>query len=228
MGLIDLFIKPEPEEKKNNNEGKKGQSASKPQSQQTAPKTETPEPTPLPYTIDSTTEVSIDVQQRLWKTLQDRNIPGPDMMELVTYSTSMESSGLPVEKRYELAFNVLKSQYPNFNKKTLLNSVDVYISYVKEELESGKRQFQEKRRREVELKNTEIQTMNANCNKLMAQIEELKKKQAELSEQIKKSQEAVSNADKNIAHNQQVFENTINALIAKLQADKEVMSNLNI
>lgn len=246
MGLIDLFIKPEPENKKGSQQGGKKSTAAPSNNRKESPKSavvntpnqapkasekkeEKAEPVaPVTYTSDLSSEVSIDVQKKLWATLQDRNIPGPDMMEVVTYSASMESLGLPLEKRYEAAFNVLKSQYPNFSKKALLNSVDVYIGYVKEELESGKRQFAEKRRYDVDNKMQEVTNLTNNRTLLQAQIEELKKRCDELSARIEETKTVAEKSDKEIAHNERIFENTINALVDKLQKDKEVMSNLNI
>lgn len=247
MGFIDLFIKPEPQEQKkggqtkpssaptNNAASSHQQSAPRStdtNAQQTANTTTAPSSEnvslPVDYAIESSSEISMDVQKKLWQTLQDRNIPGPDIMEMITYSASLESLGLPTEKRYEAAFNVLKSQYPTFNKKTVLNSADVYISYVKEELESGKRQFAEKRRHDVDAKRQEVSNLINNRTLLMAQIEDLKKRCDMLTQRIEETQGAADKSDKEIAHNEQVFENTVNAMIKRIEEDKEVMSKLNI
>ncbi|MCQ2210558.1 MAG: hypothetical protein MJZ34_09725 [Paludibacteraceae bacterium] len=226
MSLKDLFIKPEvnnkntqsstkEEEKtqKNITEGKEGK---EPTSEQVI------------YSSKIGTEVSLDIQKKIWQTLVDRNIPGPDMMELITCSTSLESMGLSVDQRYVAAFKMLKSQYPNFDKTTLVNSVDTYISFVNEELASGKRQFKEKYKRDVEDKRAEIQSLNGNNSSILSQIEELKKKSESISEKIKQLEAEVEVSEKEITHNEQVFINTINAVIEKLTTDKNVMSNLNI
>ncbi len=247
MGFIDLFIKPEPQDQKKGGQSKPTSAPTNnapANNQQAAPRSTAAntQPTasttaapssenvaiPVDYAVESSSEISMDVQKKLWQTLQDRNIPGPDIMEMITYSASLESLGLPTEKRYEAAFNVLKSQYPNFNKKTVLNSADVYISYVKEELESGKRQFAEKRRHDVDAKRQEVNNLTNNRTLLMAQIEDLKKRCEVLSQRIEETQGAADKADKEIAHNEQVFENTVNAMIKRIEEDKEVMSKLNI
>lgn len=237
MGFIDLFIKPD----SNNNE-EKASSQKKQAPQATAP--QKPQPTPLKatepaatsteapvsvtYTSDSTSEISMDVQKKLWKTLQDRNIPGPDLMEVLASAGPIESLGLPIEKQYELAFNIVKSNSPKFDKRTLLNSIDVYIGYVNEELESGKRQFSEKRRHEVDNKRQEVTNMTNNRTLLMAQIEDLKKRCEELTQKIDAQSVEVERADKELTHNEQIFENTVKALVEKLEKDKQIMSNLNI
>lgn len=237
MGFIDLFIKPESgNPRATKAEGRQTTNtptaaptrASKPTVKEHEATEPTMASTPITYSSDTTSEISIDVQKKLWKTLQDRNIPGPDLMEVLASAAPIESLGLPIEKKYELAFNIVKSNNPNFNKKTLLNSIDVYISYVNEELASGKRQFKEKRRIEVDNKNQEVTNLTNNRTLLLAQIEELKKRCDDLSEKIITLSETVGKSDKEISHNEQIFENTVKALIEKLETDKQIMSNLNI
>ena len=230
MSFRDLFIKPEANDQPSNRSSKQNEKdekkvkkeEKKEEEQKDAPKDI------VSYSSEVGTEVSLDIQKKRWQTLVDRNIPGPDMMELITYSASLETMGLQKDQRYIAAFNMLKAQYPNFDKTTLVNSVDTYIGFVNEELTSGRRQFREKYKRDVEDKKVEIQSLEGNNKSILEQIEELKKKSEAINEKIKQITAEVEVSEKEIAHNEQVFINTAKAVIEKLETDKNVMSNLNI
>lgn len=230
MSFRDLFIKPEANDQPSNRSSKQNEKDEKKvreEEKKEEKQKDLPKDT-VSYSSEVGTEVSLDIQKKIWKTLEDRNIPGPDMMELITYSASLETMGLQKDQRYIAAFNMLKAQYPNFDKATLVNSVDTYIGFVNEELASGRRQFKEKYKRDVEDKKTEIQSLEGNNKSILEQIEELKKKSEAITEKIKQITADVEVSEKEIAHNEQVFINTVNAVIEKLETDKNVMSNLNI
>lgn len=173
-------------------------------------------------------EVSENAMRQLWQIMADRNLPGPDMLELKNFAASLESTGMPRDKRYEAAFLMLSSQYPNFSKATLLASVDTYIGYVKEELQNGRQQFNEKKQTLIGDQLNKLESMKQEAVSLKAQIEALQKRYDELQNSINNMNDEISNSTKNIAHDEEVFNNTINHFIDSLEDEKVVMSKLNV
>lgn len=242
MGLRDLFFKDD-----DSNKPKKSVSGSDGDRPQPKPATDTvanntsapqsggqqdvhinPDLLLKDSTVSPTGEVSEGAMKQLWQIMADRNLPGPDMLELKNFAASLESTGIPLEKRYEAAFLMLSSQYPNFSKATLLASVDTYIGFVKEEQQNGRYQFNQKKQVMIGDQLSSLEGMKQECAALKAQIEELQKKYDALQAEIEKSTSQISDATKNIAHDEEVFNNTIEHFVATLENEKKVISNLNI
>lgn len=255
MSLKDLFIKPENEPKKTGNKQPVNDNArdnarnTNSSPSYNAPSRPEPEPAPAPQEPvssidmdsiipDSTpeqeatdspiTEVNNVKKKRLWETLIKRNLPGPDMLELKSYSASLESMGLSLDKRYEAAFKMLKAQYPDFTKEKLLKSIDTYISFVNEEIESGRMQYAEKRKQTVGEQQKRLENMIKDNQQVEKQLEELQKRNKELTNEIEKLKVEVTAATKEIAHDEQVFINSANSVICDLMTDKKEMSNINV
>lgn len=249
MSLKDLFIRPEnnPKKQENNrnvnnpNTGnpRKEENNNRPQPEpEPEPSAPTEQinmdniiPQPDPEAVDNTspiTEVNNVKKKRLWETLIKRNLPGPDMLELKSYSASLESMGLSQEKRYEAAFKMLKAQYPDFTKEKLLKSIDTYISYVNEEIESGRNQYAAKRKQTIGTQQKNLDNMVKENNRIEQQLIELQKKNKELTNEIEKLKAEITAATKEIAHDEQVFINSANSVICDLMTDREEMSNINV
>ena len=250
MSLKDLFIRPENNSpKRGNNQTGNNKSTENTrredpvvQKQEPAPAPEPespigqidmdsiiPQPTPEAQENETPiTEVNNVKKKRLWETLIKRNLPGPDMLELKSYSASLESMGLSQEKRYEAAFKMLKAQYPDFTKEKLLKSIDTYISYVNEEIESGRSQYAAKRKQTIGTQQKNLDNMVKENNHIEQQLIELQKKNKELTNEIEKLKAEITAATKEIAHDEQVFINSANSVICDLMTDREEMSNINV
>ncbi|MBR4815353.1 MAG: hypothetical protein IKZ67_07810, partial [Paludibacteraceae bacterium] len=117
MSLKDLFIRPENNpNKQGNNRNVNNPNTRDPRKEESNNNHPQPEPEPEPsapteqINMDniihshpepeqegensSITEVNNVKKKRLWETLIKRNLPGPDMLELKSYSASLESMGL--------------------------------------------------------------------------------------------------------------------------------------
>ena len=145
-----------------------------------------------------------------------------------SYSASLESMGLSQEKRYEAAFKMLKAQYPDFTKEKLLKSIDTYISYVNEEIESGRNQYAAKRKQTIGTQQKNLDNMVKENKHIEQQLIELQKKNKELTNEIEKLKAEITAATKEIAHDEQVFINSANSVICDLMTDREEMSNINV
>jgi len=250
MSLKDLFIRPENNSPKRGN-NQTGNNKSTENTRREDPVVQKQEPAPAPepespigqIDMDSIipqstpeaqenetpiTEVNNVKKKRLWETLIKRNLPGPDMLELKSYSASLESMGLSQEKRYEAAFKMLKAQYPDFTKEKLLKSIDTYISYVNEEIESGRSQYAAKRKQTIGTQQKNLDNMVKENNHIEQQLIELQKKNKELTNEIEKLKAEITAATKEIAHDEQVFINSANSVICDLMTDREEMSNINV
>ncbi|MCQ2207789.1 MAG: hypothetical protein MJZ02_06200 [Paludibacteraceae bacterium] len=244
MGLRDLFFKDDDKSKNSANELNDGATRRQSDAAQNTTSYSAPEPqqnsgqqevhiNPDLLLKDSAItsengEVSEAAMKQLWQIMTDRNLPGPDMLELKNFAASLESTGMPKDKRYEAAFLMLSSQYPSFNKATLLASVDTYIGYVKEEQQNGRQQFNQKKQMMIGDQLGKLESMKQEAASLKAQIEELQKKYDSLQTAIGNMDVEISNSTKSIAHDEEVFNNTINHFIGELENEKVVMSNLNI
>ena len=251
MSLKDLFIRPENNpNKQGNNRNVNNPNTRDPRKEESNNNHPQPEPEPEPsapteqINMDniihshpepeqegensSITEVNNVKKKRLWETLIKRNLPGPDMLELKSYSASLESMGLTQEKRYEAAFKMLKAQYPDFTKEKLLKSIDTYISYINEEIESGRNQYAAKRKQTIGTKQKSLDDMVKENDRIIKQLEEMQKRNKELTNEIEKLKAEITASTKEIAHDEQVFINSANSVICDLMTDREEMSAINV
>jgi hypothetical protein len=67
---------------------------------------------------------------RIWNAIIAQNRPGPDYLELKTTLQSLDSLPITLEQKISAAFNVLKGQYPNFDKNAILQAIDFYLGVV--------------------------------------------------------------------------------------------------
>lgn len=216
MGIMNIFIKPEEKKETVTSEAvpeEKEESAEK----QVEPQT---------ILVSDGAEISLEVKDKLWKTLNDRNISGPDMLEMISYAASLEPMGMNPEQRYEAAFKILKAQYPDFTRRSLLNSIDVYIEYLKEELRSGERQFDAKRQSEIVEKQQEVEFLTTTLASIMKQIETLKANCDALSSKISAAKEGIEASEKSISHDYRIFVNTVYSVIHDLEKEKQAMSKI--
>lgn len=229
INLRSIFFKDEEDEEPQNEQSTIPVREVPQQSQPQAPAQPQQQSQPTAYVQPTdTSDVNENIIRKMWEILADRNLPGPDMLEVKNYAASLESTGLPLEKRYEAAFLMLKSQYPDFSKDTLLKSVDTYISYVNEEFGNGKQQFQNKRNEKVGKKEEGIARLTKENEETAKKIEELKIKLEKNMANIDNMKKEIETANAEIAHEEAVFNNTFSHFIKTLEKDKQTMSNLNI
>lgn len=225
MGFIDIFVKPDEGNKKDT----KKVENSKPQIQEDViPQAPISIPQVQSSPVVGSNEAINENKKVLWKTLIDRNLPGPDMLEVLNTAGSLKGMGMTREKELEASCRMLKNQYPNFTKEILLNSVDTYIGFINEELEDGTRQFAKKREDTVGSKEATIRSLEKDNNDIEAQIAELRKKQNENNSRITSLRSEVAKEAGDLEKQESVFKSSIVAVIEELNENKKLMSNLNI
>lgn len=181
-----------------------------------------------PVSTMSTNDVNENIVKDLWNVILNKNLPGPDYLEVVNSAAKLESMGLPEDKRYEAAFKMLTASYPNFTKDDLLSSIDTYIGFIQEELVEGKKQCQEKRAANIGDRQMRIQQLNEHANSILLEIEKLQQEHKKSLESVKKLEAEVTEATQAIDREEIIFNNSINVVLERLNSDKKTMSDLNI
>ena len=243
MGFMDIFVKPE-ENKEVSPQQQSVKQQTQVQSQSTSVQQQTPTATqnftsPLvddishmsvstPVSTISTNDINENIVKDLWNVILNKNLPGPDYLEVVNSAAKLESMGLPEDKRYEAAFKMLTASYPNFTKDDLLSSIDTYIGFIQEELTEGKKQCQEKRAANIGDRQMRIQQLNEHANSILLEIEKLQQEHKNSLEAAKKLEAEVAEATKAIDREEIVFNNSVNVVLERLNSDKKTMSSLNI
>ena len=236
MGFMDIFVKPE----ENKEVSPQQQSVKQQTLVQSQPETVRSNfSTPVvdnvshmsvstPVSTMSTNDVNENIVKDLWNVILNKNLPGPDYLEVVNSAAKLESMGLPEDKRYEAAFKMLTASYPNFTKDDLLSSIDTYIGFIQEELVEGKKQCQEKRAANIGDRQLRIQQLNEHANSILLEIEKLQQEHKKSLESVKKLEAEVAEATQAIDREEIVFNNSVNVVLERLNSDKKTMSELNI
>jgi len=175
-----------------------------------------------------TTEVNDNIVKSLWQVLIDKNLPGPDYLEVKNNASALQEMNLPIEKCYEAGFRTLKASYPNFTKEALLASIDTYIGIVRQEQADGKKECDAKRQKQIGDKTVRIGQLNEHKRELEKQIAELQSQISSTNESIAQLQSEVSVASSEIDNEEALFNNSIESVVATLNSDKEIMSKLTI
>ena len=236
MGFMDIFVKPEENKEVSPQQQSVKQQATVQSQSETvrsnfaAPVVDNVSPmsVSMPVSSVSTDCVNENIVKDLWNVILNKNLPGPDYLEVVNSAAKLESMGLPEDKRYEAAFKMLTASYPNFTKDNLLSSIDTYIGFIQEELVEGKKQCQEKRAANIGDRQTRIQQLNEHANSILLEIEKLQQEHKKTLESIKKLEEEVAEATQSIDQEEIIFNNSVNLVLERLNSDKKTMSTLNI
>lgn len=235
MGFMDIFVKPEENKDVSQQQSVKQQTTvqSQPEavrSNFSAPVVDNVSPmsVSMPVSSVTTNDVNENIVKDLWNVILNKNLPGPDYLEVVNSAAKLESMGLSEDKRYEAAFKMLTASYPNFTKDDLLSSIDTYIGFIQEELAEGKKQCQEKRAANIGDRQMRIQQLNEHANSILLEIEKLQQEHKNSLEAAKKLEAEVAEATQAIDREEIVFNNSVNVVLERMNSDKKTMSSLNI
>lgn len=188
--------------------------------------------TVTPSTVQSSTvqvnEVDEAGLKHLWEVLADRNLPGPDYLEIRNFSESLRATGDPIEKRMQAAFLMLKAQHPGFSKNVLLKSIETYRAFISEEKQDGQSQFEAKRLEKIGNKESIISNTELEIEKRLNQIEELKKSVEEMRSSINSIKQEIQVSTEEINKEEQKFKATFDFFMSVLDNDVKIINNLNI
>jgi vacuolar-type H+-ATPase subunit I/STV1 len=163
----------------------------------------------------------------IWNAIREKKGSGPDYNVLIEKANAL--SGLITDETMRLqgAFGVLKTDYPGLTKGDLLKSIEECIKVVDEQKSLGLSQCESKRAKEVEGRRAEAKKYEDEANEILKKIEDLRKNYDETLETARRLSNEAANIESEINQQKQVFENSVQAVMNKLNLDKTKVSNLS-
>lgn len=158
---------------------------------------------------------------QIWNAIIAQNRPGPDYLELKTTLQSLDSLPITLEQKISAAFNVLKGQYPNFDKTAILQAIDFYLGVVETEKQTGLGELDKLEHEKVSSVETEITEMQTRAQQMKAEYDAL-------MEQIGEKNMAMQAAKVEINNNRMMFNASIQSVLDVLNTDRQKIESLTI
>lgn len=178
--------------------------------------------------VDNSSTPSPELVAKIWDTLLSKNFPGPDYLELKGHCTALEQFMPDYTQRLLAAFNLLKNQYPNFSVKVVTDSIDGYISIVKDEQADGENECNRIYGEKLKEKQDAFESVTAEIEQLQNEIAEKNKILSERMQEKGTLQQEVLHAQNEMDHQSKVFADSVNTVLAVLESDKKTISKLNV
>ena len=184
------------------------------------PQQQTQEPT------DKTAGSDDAIVDKLFQTLVDNNLPGPDYLELKHNASNLAKYVKGEAEQYCAAYDVLKGSYPKLTKDVILASIDKYKIMMESERKKG---LEEANAAIAQADNSaEIAALREDAAKIETKIKELSI-ELEKKRQLADTKQTVMDSRKlEIEHNKVVFNASVDKVISVLDADKQMIAGLNI
>lgn len=177
---------------------------------------------------DNSSTPSPELVAKIWDTLLSKNFPGPDYLELKGHCTALEQFMPDYTQRLLAAFNLLKNQYPNFSVKVVTDSIDGYISIVKDEQADGENECNRIYGEKLKEKQDAFESVTAEIEQLQNEIAEKNRILSERMQEKGTLQQEVLHAQNEMDHQSKVFADSVNTVLAVLESDKKTISKLNV
>lgn len=153
-------------------------------------------------------KLSEQYAELLLSSIKERDLPGPDFSELkAAFSSEDLKQNIPdVKTRWKTAFNMMKMMDAKLTKAHILESIDVYVKVVEEELKNASAQFDKKYKETVVVKENKVK--------------ETQKRIDELREHLRQLQQEIADTEVDIND----FQTDIEALCKEINADNADIS----
>ena len=224
MAFIDLFIQRD-EQPAQVNVPVQGAMSTKDLARVEAPVAEQPA---APQSVLANTTTDGDIVDRIWDMIIQKNLPGPDYLELKRNTAALSSLPITEEQKIEGAFNVLKKAYPNFSKDIILKSIKTYQGIVNEEMTLGMNECKALRDKTVGESERRLKQLHETESDIEKQIKDLQGRLKDTRASIDTVTNEIASATQNIDAKERTFINSVNAVLAILQSDEAKISTLNI
>ena len=182
---------------------------------------------PGPQQPVNTAVANDEMVAQIWEQIINRNLPGPDYLELRNNASALEGLPLTEEQRLEAAFKVLKKTYPTLTKDIILKSIDTYIGVVGEEKASGLEQCKAARQATIGEKESRLKVMRDTNEETLRQIKELQKRYDETQANINQMEHEVLTATQEMDARERAFLASIESATSVLISDKNKIATLN-
>ncbi len=168
-----------------------------------------------------------EMVSQIWEQIINRNLPGPDYLELRNNASALEGLPLSEEQRLEAAFKVLKKTYPTLTKDIILKSIDTYVGVVNEEKAMGLEQCRTARANTIGEKESRLKVMRDTNEETLKQINELKKRYDETEANIHKMEHEILSASQELDTKEKAFVASVEGALSVLISDKNKIATLN-
>ena len=162
-----------------------------------------------------------EIVGKIWDAIIEKNLPGPDYLELKNNVSALEDLPLTDEQKLVSAFKILKKNYPNFTKDVILRSIDTYIGIVNEEKNEGLTEVAKLRAEKVESNEALIDNLRTEAMNLKAEYDAKMKQIDELTVTVSMEKQTLLNKEN-------VFVSSVDTVLNTLNTDKSKISTLNI
>jgi len=217
MGIIDFFINRDNEQK------------APVEQQQTAQQPDFSNVLGTSKAVESTLNMTDDgIVSKIWDTIIDKNLPGPDYLELKSSAAALESMGLSESQRYEAAFKMLKQTYPNLTGDVILASIDKYVSIVEQEKTDGINECQKLKEARVGNKVEEIKKLKEHQNTIRQRMEEMQTELSTSIDEVNRLEVEVQRETSTLNDQEKAFRDSIATVVRQLNEDKSRISKLNL
>lgn len=166
-------------------------------------------------------QVDSEMLERLCVVLDEKNLPGPDYLELKSAANdSVMQSSIPDETlRFTCSYISMKVNAPGLNKGVIIGSIEKYTEYLEEERKIGLSQLAEKWKCEVDDKQFTL-------DKAQEEMIELQKALAEKVKFINDTNSEITVSKNECTVKKANFNATVDYLISGLNTDKEKLNNI--
>lgn len=173
----------------------------------------------------TTPQVSISsndsIVEKIWSEIINKNLPGPDYLELKNNISALDGMPLTDEQKLISSYNILKKNYPSFNKDVILKSIDTYINIVNEEKVSGLNEV-------AKLKAEKIDKKEELINSLKSKADALKKEYDDIMKQIEEHSTSIASERLSINNSETMFIASVDTVLNTLNSDKLKISNITL
>jgi len=184
---------------------------------------------PPPPTMPVTSTVGVvnkETYSTLMKILEERNLPGPDYLELKKAADAMATVITDENVRYISAYSVLKASNPTLTKTQVISSIDEYIKYIESERSVAKDELGKLYEKEVGTRQKDIQSKVDLITLNKQKIEELNTEILKLSQEINTVNGEMLTKQTDIEIQEKNFNVTVDTIVTNLNTDKTKLNTL--
>jgi len=174
----------------------------------------------------STSKSDVTMIKQLYDCIIAHNLPGPDYLELKNIADALSKYMSDDGARYSAAFDTLKQQYPSLTKDVILNAIQTYATLIESERARGLQQCKDAFDK-LDL-SEKIRSDNARAEEIMMEIKRLQIEHDKITANIKNLTDKNEIAINKYQHDCEVFNASVNAVIATLNADRDKISKLTL
>ena len=230
MGFIDIFLKPEEGTQKKVNT-QSTNSVSQPQQQPVIDNSSFVQAPQQTQQVNQQSGGDLSkMVASLWQSIIDRNLPGPDYLELRNSISTSKIASLPIseQQKVETAFSMLSMTSPSFTKDVLLQSIDQYISILEQEKNAGLAECSQQRKMQIEGKKNEIINLNKELSNIESEIQKLSQQKEAISKAIQMKSSEIQASEASITKQENDFVSAVNTVQKTLVEDKAKYQTYNL